>query len=102
VKNYGSMEKRPRQWKGDLEVHVEGGENNTWKFDETWYERKDADLTASSSDGKTDRPASRYASSQNHHLLEKRGYEVRKELTITELRRPTPSRKEAGSTTRLD
>jgi hypothetical protein len=25
-----------------------------------WHERKDADLIASSSDGKTDRPASRY------------------------------------------
>jgi hypothetical protein len=35
VKNNGSMEKRPRGWKSDLEVHVEGGKNDTWKFDET-------------------------------------------------------------------
>jgi hypothetical protein len=32
-----------------------------------WHERKNADLTASSSDGKTDRPASRYVLFQNFH-----------------------------------
>jgi hypothetical protein len=59
VKNNGSMEKRPRGWKSDLEVHVEGGKNE-FGILRDWHERKDADLIASSSDGKTDRPASRY------------------------------------------
>jgi hypothetical protein len=61
------MKKRPKGLESDLEVHVEGRETNTWNFDETWYERKDADLTASSSDGKTDRPASRYVPFQKFH-----------------------------------
>jgi hypothetical protein len=43
-----------------------------------------------------DRPASRYASSQNHHLFEKRAYEVRKELTIQNFVVPPPAEKKQG------
>ena len=70
--NPDRMNKPPRGGKDAMEVDVNGA-TDIFGYPMRLLEGKDADFTASSSDGRMDRPASRYVSSRTLASLGEEG-----------------------------